>query len=324
MAQGLSPGQQQGGDGAAARPVVCVGEVMVELARGDDGRFGLGYGGDTFNTAVYLARAGIPVAYASVLGDDGFSAAIRALAAAEGIDASAVLTAPGKAPGLYIVTTDAAGERSFHYWRETSPARTLFEREGWQEVAARMVEARAIYFSGITLSLYGNAGLGRLLATLEMAAANGVPRIFDGNFRPRGWAGDVARARTVYAEALKRSSLALPTFEDEALLWGDISPAATVERITTYGVGEVVVKAGAAGCLVHAEGRTVAVPVEQALAPVDTTGAGDSFNAAYLAARLGGAVPQAAALAGHRLAASVIMHRGAILPPAARAGAGRH
>ncbi len=311
-------------DGRTTRPVVCVGEVMVELARGEDGRFGLGYGGDTFNTAVYLARAGIPAAYASVLGDDGFSAAIRAVGAQEGIDMAPVLTAPGQAPGLYLITTDAAGERSFHYWRETSPARTLFEREGWQEVAARMVEARAIYFSGITLSLYGNAGLGRLLATLEMAAANGVPRIFDGNFRPRGWGGDVARARTVYAEALKRTSLALPTFEDEALLWGDSSPAATIERITTFGVREVVVKAGAAGCLVHAEGNTVAIPVEQALSPVDTTGAGDSFNAAYLAARLDGAGAPAAALAGHRLAASVIMHRAPILPRPAPAGVGRH
>jgi len=301
-------------------PVIAVGEVMVELARGDDGRYGLGFGGDTFNTAVYLARAGIPTGYASVLGDDAFSDAIRALGAGEGIDMSTVLTAPGRMPGLYLITTDAAGERSFHYRRESAPARTLFEREGWEAAAARLVAARAIYFSGITLSLYSNVGLGRFLATLEMAAARGVPRIFDGNFRPRGWDGDKGRARTVFAEALKRSSLALPTFEDEALLWGDASPEATVARLTTFGVEEVAVKLGANGCLVHAGGRSALVPVAEAVTPVDTTGAGDSFNAAYLAARLGGAAPEAAALAGHRLAGTVIRHRGAILPRPARAG----
>ncbi|MFG1347491.1 sugar kinase [Xanthobacter autotrophicus DSM 431] len=309
--------------------VVCVGEVMVELARGSDGRFGLSFGGDTFNTAVYLARAGVDVAYATALGDDAFSGDILALGTAEGVDMGLVRRARGRVPGLYLITTDDTGERSFHYWRDTSPARSLFEAEGWEEVAAALVEARAVYFSGITLSLYSNQGLGRFLAALELAGAGapgqpGAWRVFDGNFRPRGWGGDLNRARTVFAEALKRSSMALPTFEDEVALWGDASPAATIARITTYGVSEVVVKNGAAGALVHAEGRTVEVPVERTVAPVDTTGAGDSFNAGYLAARLSGASPEDAALAGHRLAAEVILHRGAIIPRAAQEGVRTH
>ncbi|MDI4656515.1 sugar kinase [Xanthobacter autotrophicus] len=307
--------------------VVCVGEVMVELARGSDGRFGLAYGGDTFNTAVYLARAGVDVAYATALGDDTFSSEILALGAAEGVDMSLVPRLRGRVPGLYLITTDEAGERSFNYWRDTAPARTLFEAEGWQQVAATLVGARAVYFSGITLSLYSNQGLGRFLAALEMAGSttqSQTLRVFDGNFRPRNWAGDLNRARTVFAEALKRSSMALPTFEDEVILWGDASPAATIARMTTYGLTEVVVKNGAAGALVHADGRTVEVPVERAVAPLDTTGAGDSFNAGYLAARLQGASPEDAARAGHRLAAEVIMHRGAIIPRAAQEGVRAH
>lgn len=307
-----------------AKKVYCVGEVMVELARGADGRFGLAYGGDTFNTAVYLARAGVATGYATMLGDDTFSRDILTLAAAEGVDTSAVLIARGRVPGLYLITTDAAGERSFHYWRDTSPARALFEAEGWEQVAAALVEAHAIYFSGITLSLYTNSGLGRFLATLEMAGGKRAMRVFDGNFRPRGWGGDIVRARTVFAEALKRSTMALPTFEDEVALWGDASPRATIERITTYGVPEVVVKLGAGGALVHADGRTVEVPVPAQLTPLDTTGAGDSFNAGYLAARLKGASAEEAAREGHRLAGAVIMHRGAIIPRAAQTGIGAH
>lgn len=303
--------------------VVCVGEVMVELARGSDGRFGLAYGGDTFNTAVYLARAGVDVAYATALGDDTFSSEILALGAAEAVDMSLVPRLRGRVPGLYLITTDDAGERSFNYWRDTAPARTLFEAEGWQQVAAALVDARAVYFSGITLSLYSNQGLGRFLAALEMAGSRRL-QVFDGNFRPRNWGGDLNRARTVFAEALKRSSMALPTFEDEVALWGDASPAATIERMTTYGLTEVVVKNGAAGALVHADGRTVEVPVERAVAPLDTTGAGDSFNAGYLSARLQGAGPEEAARAGHRLAAEVIMHRGAIIPRAIHEGMRPH
>lgn len=304
--------------------VVSVGEVMVELARDADGRFGLAFGGDTFNTAVYLARAGIDTAYASALGDDPFSARILDLATAEGLGTDLILPASGRMPGLYIITTDARGERSFHYWRDTAPARDLFELEGWQGLAQRLVEAGAIYFSGITLSLYSNLGLGRFLAALEMAGERGAKTVFDGNFRPRGWKGDLNRARAVFAQALKRASMALPTFEDEAALWGDASPQATIERITTYGVREVVVKNGSMGALVHADGVTTLVPVEREVEPVDTTGAGDSFNAAYLAARLQGEGPVDAARAGHRLAANVIGHRGAIIPRTAHMGVSAH
>src|ERR1700692_3536727 len=101
--------------------VVSVGEVMIELTRGADGRYGLAFGGDTFNTAVYLARAGVPVSYATALGDDPYSDRLMAFADAEGVASDLVARLPGRMPGLYVIETDAAGERRFYYWRDTSP-----------------------------------------------------------------------------------------------------------------------------------------------------------------------------------------------------------
>src|SRR5438552_1183445 len=115
--------------------IVCVGEVMVEMARGNDGRFGIACGGDTFNTAVYLARNGINVAFATALGDDPYSDGILALAAAEGVASDLMLRVPGRMPGLYLIETDPEGERRFYYWRETSPARELFELPDWSRIA---------------------------------------------------------------------------------------------------------------------------------------------------------------------------------------------
>jgi 2-dehydro-3-deoxygluconokinase len=301
------------------RRVVCVGEVMVELARGSDGRYGLAYGGDTFNTAVYLARAGVPVAYATALGDDPYSDGIAALAAAEGVDTDLIVRVPGRMPGLYVIETDPGGERRFYYWRETSPARDLFELPQWSLIADGLLTAGLIYFSGVTLSLYSNNGLGRLLAVVETARNNGAKIAFDGNFRPRGWKGDVNRTRTVFVEALKRVDIALPTFEDEALLWGDASPEATVERLQAFGIGEIAVKNGPNSALIATAGAREQVPVPQIVEPIDTTAAGDSFNAAYLAARLAGEAPAPAATTAHRLAGEVIRHRGAIVPRAAAA-----
>ena len=299
--------------------VVCIGEVMVEFSRGADGRFGFGCGGDTFNVAVYLARAGMEVAYATALGDDRYSDGILALAAAEGVKTEPVLRVPGRLPGLYLIETDTAGERQFFYWRETAPARDLFELPDWSRVAERILAAKLVYFSGITLSLYSNNGLGRFLAIVEMARQQGVKVAFDGNFRPRGWKGDLPRTRTVFVEALKRVDIVLPTYDDEAVLWGDPSPEATVERMQAFGIAEIVVKNGPNSALVAAGGRSEFIPVPEVVVPVDTTAAGDSFNAGYIAARLSGREPAEAAAEAHRLAGEVIRHRGAIMPRAALA-----
>jgi len=299
--------------------VICVGEVMVELARTPECRYGLSYGGDTFNTAVYLARAGVPTAYASALGDDPYSDELMALAAAESVDSDLILRVPGRMPGLYLIETDAKGERKFYYWRDTSPARELFELADWAVLAEALLSARMVYFSGVTLSLYSNIGLGRFLAALELARKQGAIVAFDGNFRPRGWKGDLARTRTVFAEALKRVDIALPTFDDEAVLWGDANPEATVERLQAFGIPEIVVKNGPNSALIADKSGREGVPVPEVVTPVDTTAAGDSFNAGYLAARLNGEAPAAAVAAAHSLAAQVIRHRGAIMPRAAAA-----
>jgi 2-dehydro-3-deoxygluconokinase len=297
--------------------VISIGEVMVELSRGADGRYGFAFGGDTFNTSVYLARAGIPVSYATAMGDDPYSDGLLALAAAEGVSSELITRVPGRMPGLYMIETDGKGERKFYYWRDTSPARDVFELDNWANLCEQLLTARLIYFSGITLSLYSNTGLGRFLATLELARKQGVKVAFDGNFRPRGWKGDAARARTVFTEALKRVDIALPTFEDEAMLWGDTNPEATVARLQAYGIGEIAVKNGQENALCADRNGRETVPVPEVVQPIDTTAAGDSFNAAYLAARLNGENPVQAAVAAHGLAGQVIRHRGAIMPRAA-------
>jgi 2-dehydro-3-deoxygluconokinase len=300
---------------------ICVGEALIELARGADGRFALSCSGDAFNTAIYLARAGAGVAFATAVGDDPYSDGILSLAAAEGVSTNFVLHVPGRLPGLCLVESNPAGERIYRHWREGAPARDLFELPDWGRIADGLLSAKLIYFTGITLSAYSSVGLGRFLAVLEVARQKGVKVAFDGNFRPRGWKGDLARTRTVFIETLKRVDIALPAFDDEAVLWGDPSPESTVARLQAFGIGEVVVKNGPNSALVAVDGQQEFVPVPEVVVPIDPTAAGDGFNAGYLAARLSGEAPAAAANAAHRLAGRVIRHLGALVP---RTGAAMH
>ena len=292
--------------------IIAVGECMLEL-RPDTDRWQLGHSGDTFNTAVYLARLGERVAYWTALGDDPFSLQMRNSWHAAGLDTSLVLTVPGKLPGLYAICNDAAGERSFYYWREQAAVRELFTAAGSPGALGRASAAELLYMSGITLALFGTAGRGVLMECARAVRAAGGEVAFDPNYRASLWQSPAAARQAMLAFA-PVVSIALPTFGDEALLHEDCQPRDTTARWLAYGAKEVIVKLGMHGCML-ADGEAVR-PAEPLLA-VDTTAAGDAFNAAYLAARRQHIEVRRAACFANRLAGRVITHRGAIIPSSA-------
>ncbi len=301
---------------SAKAHILCIGECMVELSEPPVGALTRAFGGDTLNTALYLARLGMPVSYVTALGIDPFSDEMIAAWQRERIGTDLVARVAGALPGLYLIRTDASGERSFHYWRNEAPVRRLFELPEIAQIEAALQQARMIYLSGITLSLFNSDSRARLFATLAAARANGVQIVFDTNFRPRGWP-DFALARDVYAQAFGISDLVLASVEDHGLLFGSTAVHDVIARLQAAHVSEIVVKFATPACHVVASGVSEVVSAMPVAGVIDTTAAGDSFAAAYMAARLSGHSPVNAARAGHRLAGVVVCHRGAIIPQSA-------
>ncbi len=293
--------------------IACIGECMIELRELDldTGSARIGFAGDTLNTAVYLARLGIGVAYVTNLGQDRFSGRMLQAWQEEGIDVAPVGRDASRLPGIYAIETDAEGERSFRYWREASAARTLFSGVGAS--FGDLERFDAVYLSGVTLAILPPGVRAALIAAAGRLRAAGKWVVFDTNYRPALWP-DAATARDCFAEMWAVTSLALPSFDDEERLYPGSSPADAVARIGGLGPREVVLKNGARGPLIRAGGVTRQAAFPVAAQVTDTAGAGDSFNAGYLAARLGGAGPMEAAAAGHRLAVTVIGHHGAVIP----------
>lgn len=292
---------------------------MLELVRTEGDRWAMQMGGDAYNVAVYLARGGVDTAFLTALGTDSFSEAMRAQWAAEGLDLSLVATVPDRVPGLYAIETDAAGERSFTYWRDRSAARALFQAAEAQTLCARAAQADLLYLSGITLSLFDYAGQQALRALAAAMRARGGRVAFDSNYRARGWLSSDA-ARVAIRNFAPHVDIALPTFADEAALFGDPSPDACATRWLEWGAELVIVKDGRDGALFATSEERRMVPTTPDNHPRDTTGAGDSFNGAFLAALLRGADPAMAVAEGHRLAGAVIRHPGAIIPTAVMPG----
>lgn len=291
---------------------VAIGESMLELSRSDGTLWSMGYGGDSLNVATYIARLGGDVGFLTALGKDKFSAEMKAQWAVDGIDTSLVLTHHDRIPGLYAIETDAQGERSFTYWRGQSAARELFACAGIDDALEAAAKAKLLYLSGITLSLFGDLEQARLIALAKSVRGQGGDVAFDTNYRPKGWKCP-DDARQAIAGIAPYVSIALPTFEDDAALYGDASPEQTIDRWQALGASLIAVKLGGNGALIADDGQMIRVAGTPNPSPLDTTGAGDSFNGAYLAAWQQGRSPIACAEAGNRLAAEVIRHKGAII-----------
>lgn len=290
--------------------IVCIGEGMLELSR-DGTRWKLGHGGDTLNTAIHLARVGHDVAYLTALGSDPFSEDLRAQWRAEGLDTSLILADPARHPGLYAISTDAAGERSFTYWRGDSAARGMFGLPGMDIALASAGQADLLVFSLISLAVLPREGRAQVYALARAVRARGGKVAFDGNYRPRLWRS-AAEARAARDAAIACADFGLPTLDDEAMLLaipGLLDEDAVAAHWQALGCAETVVKLGARGCRLP-NGR-IAAPHKR-LSPIDASGAGDAFNAGYLTARLAGRAIADAAPAGHQIAGWVVMRQGAI------------
>lgn len=292
--------------------IACLGEVMVELSL-DGPQAGIGFAGDTFNTAVYLKRQApaLSVSYATKLGHDPLSGRITDLMRAEALETDLVLTSPDRLPGLYAISTDAAGERSFLYWRDQSAYRSLFADPALNLTV--LAEFDVVYLSAISLAVLPGSDRTKLLDWVADYRAGGGRFAFDSNYRPRLWP-DQATAQSVIESAWRQADIALPSVDDEMALFGDADDDAVMARLNGWGANTGALKCGADGPrpLDGSDAPAVA-PIARV---VDSTAAGDSFNAGYLAAHLTGSTDAEALAAGHDLASQVIQFRGALMPRA--------
>lgn len=299
--------------------IAAIGEVMVELSpfptADSNGRetMALSFAGDTYNTSVYMARLGLKTDYVTRLGDDPYSAQIMQRMNSENIGTGMIAQIPGRSPGLYIIRNRPDGEREFFYWRKEAPARELFQsQEAADQLCQQLVNCNCVYLSGITLAIIGEKSREFLYNALHKLRQQDVIIAFDSNYRPRLWA-DKNEAQQAMLAIMQYTDIALLTLDDEQLLWGDDSIEGCKQRYSSYTLSELVLKRGADDAVIITQDGEIRVPVPPVQGVIDTTGAGDTFNAGYLAGRLQKKSIEDSAKQGIRCAGIIIRHRGAII-----------
>jgi 2-dehydro-3-deoxygluconokinase len=308
--------------------IAIIGECMIELNGAPFGTMQQTYGGDTLNAAVYLNRSAtsyscssdapmIRTSYVTALGSDAISQQMLNRWQDEGLSADFVLIDEQRSPGLYLIQLDDVGERTFLYWRNDSAARYMVQHPDFDKIAAQLEDVDMVFLSGISLAILPRGDQLKLLTIIQGLRERGVAIAFDSNYRPKLWDSQDATKEACQL-AYKTTDIALVTFDDEQLLWGDQTPQDTIKRLHTLGVKTVVVKLGAEGCLIseNAENEPEKITTTPIETVVDSTSAGDSFNGGFLSCYLSGGSIEEACQQGNALARLVIQHHGAIIPKA--------
>jgi len=292
--------------------ILSIGECMAEFSPDEQlGKFNLGFAGDTFNTAWYIANnhADVNSAYFSKVGDDELSDQMLKFMSDNQVDTRYITTVAGSTIGLYLISL-VNGERTFSYWRNKSAA--TFLGQNVDDVGNAMKKQDMIYFSGITLAILDQNSRENLFSCLKSARRAGKKIAFDPNLRPKLW-NDKKEMCDVIMAGANLSDIVLPSFEDEATWFSDADPMSTLARYQNVGAETVVVKnAGdpVSFCSQHGTGTYLVDSVDKI---IDSTAAGDSFNAEILVGLLR-EIPLADAINNAaNLAKKVLMGQGALV-----------
>ena len=301
--------------------IAAIGEVMVELApfpldipeAENRDIMSLSFAGDTYNTSVYMSRLGLQTDYVTNLGEDTYSQQIMQRMGSENIGTGMIQRIPGRSPGLYIIRNTPDGEREFFYWRKEAPARELFSTaENCEALFQKLKQCDCVYLSGITLAIIGPASRQHLFSVLQKLRVANVTIAFDSNYRPRLWS-DKHEAQTAMLHVMQHTDIALLTLDDELLLWCDDTIDGCKQRYKDCNLRELILKRGAEDAVIIVGDSQIHITVPPVVDVIDTTGAGDTFNAGYLAARLQNASAEDAARQGIRCAGIIIRYRGAVI-----------
>lgn len=290
--------------------ILCMGEPMLEFNQqppGSDGRrlYLEGHGGDTSNAAVAAARSGAEVGMITALGTDAAGESFRALWAQEGVDAALVRTDPDAPTGIYFVTHDARGHH-FTFYRKGSAASRMRPADVPEEAIRN---AAILHLSGITLGI-SDTSCDAAFRAMEVAREAGVTVSFDTNLRLRLW--PLRRAAALIHAAVALADIAFPSLEDAQALTG-LSGTEEILDFYLRLCPLVLLKLGKEGLIVaDRDSRTrIGGHVVDA---VDATGAGDTLAGAFLARRVAGDDPLAAARYANAAAALSTRGYGAVAP----------
>ncbi len=256
--------------------LLCAGEALIDMlprkTEGGEAAFAPYPGGSVFNTAVAASRLGVKTGLFSGLSTDLFGERLTAVLTAAGVDHR--LAARSDRPTTLAFVTLNAGQASYAFYDENTAGRMLSDAD----LPELPEDVTAVFFGGISLAVEPCA---EAYATLATRAAADRLVMLDPNIRP-GFIADETRFRSRMDRMLAASDVVKISDEDMEWLLGAGALPDLAAHVQAKGPALVLVTQGAEGVTAYGSGDPVHMPATR-VEVVDTVGAGDTFNAGFLA-----------------------------------------
>ena len=261
----------------------------------------LGIAGAESNVAILLRRFGHSIRFISRVGNDPFGQRIRATLAQEGIDTTGIRIDDTAPTGVFFREWLPDGQRRVFYYRTGSAASRLTPDDLHPDVFSG---TRLLHITGITPALSSTCAA-TVERAIDLAHAAGAFVSFDPNYRPTLWTP--AKARNALLPLIQKADILLMGHEDSQAIFGVDHEERVILTYINRGCKIVVLKQAERGACAWDGKIRVSVPAEHIEAPIDPVGAGDAFDAGFLASWLRGGTLEEALFQGNRVGAATVM-----------------
>jgi sugar/nucleoside kinase (ribokinase family) len=269
--------------------VVALGEPLVEIMRSEPDRplslpgefLGPFPSGAPAIFAAAVGRLGTPAGFIGVVGRDDFGESVLRRLQAHGVDTTQVRVVEDRPTALAFVTYNGDGSRHFVFYLATSAAALLSPDDVGAGYARR---AEVVHITGTALAVSLSSREACYKAARECRAAGGRVT-FDPNIRPELLGGEPAGP--VVEPVLELCDVLLPSAAEATFLTGETDERAACQTLVQRGIPVVALKRGKHGSAVFTAGETIEVPSIH-VNEVDSTGAGDCYDAGFVVGLLQG------------------------------------
>ena len=291
--------------------VCSIGEAMIEISNIKNSLYNQSFAGDTLNFCNYLDKKKLNAFFLSAIGKSEINQSLLNFVKSKKISTKYIKQINQFEIGLYLIKNKDNGEKQFFYWRDESAAKQYFNNIDFLNLYKELKNFDYIYFSGITLSIIHISKLNNFIKLLKLLKSKKIKIVFDFNIRPSRW--NKKNLNIFLDSVLKFVDICFLSGEDMNY-WKNKNNIKSYEQIVRkYKLKHSIFRKNAKFTYVFLNKTRYVFKNKLLKKVVDTSGAGDGFNAAYLSNFIVNNDPVLALKAGSSLGSKIVMKKGAIV-----------
>lgn len=293
------------------KKICSVGECMMEFSNLEKNSYNQSIAGDTLNFSSYLDKNIFNSFYLTAIGSSDISSSVLNFLKQRKINVNLVKRISTHEIGLYLIKNNNSGEKKFYYWRDNSAAKFFFNNKNIKYYYNKLKFFNYLYFTGITLSLFNKTRRSQFVKLITFLKKRKIQIIFDLNIRISRW--DKKELDIALSQILSKIDILFASGEDLSVWKGDKSLKMFKKILEKYKISHGIYRKNAQFNYSFLNNKKYLIKNKVLRNVIDTSGAGDGYNAAYISNFANHRNPQYALENASKIGAKIVMKKGAIV-----------